>query len=145
MGRRRWRGHPGSASRRGGGTPAAAANYRRRASACPTSTVVLAANIITNVVVRRVTALVSGRVRLRSSVDTLVNGTGAAMNRSLRLAACAIIAAALLVPTLAHTRGGGGGGGHGHASSYCTSCARDIHEVIPPPKTHKSARKGRGN
>ena len=64
------------------------------------------------------------------------------MNRSLY---AAIIAAALLIPTLAHTRGGGSSGGHGHASSYCTSCARDIHEVISPPKTHKSARKGRGN
>ena len=31
---------------------------------------VRAANIITNVVVQRVTALVSGRLRLRSSVDT---------------------------------------------------------------------------
>ena len=55
------------------------------------------------------------------------------MNRSRKpvsaLAACAI-AAALLVPSLAHTRGGGGGGGHGHGSSYCTSCARDSHGRI---------------
>ena len=54
-------------------------------------------------------------------------GAGAAMNRSLY---AAIIAAALLIPTLAHTRGGGSSGGHGHSSSYCTSCARDSHERI---------------
>jgi hypothetical protein len=45
------------------------------------------------------------------------------------LAACAIVAATLLIPSLAHTRGGGGGG-HGHASNYCTICARDIHGRI---------------
>jgi hypothetical protein len=43
--------------------------------------------------------------------------------------ACAVIAAALLSPTLAAARGGGGGG-HGHASSYCASCARDSHGRI---------------
>ena len=42
--------------------------------------------------------------------------------------ACAIVAATLLIPSLAHTRGGGGG--HGHASSYCASCARDSHGRI---------------
>jgi hypothetical protein len=45
------------------------------------------------------------------------------------LASCAVIAAALLIPTLAHTRGGGGGG-HGHGSNYCTICARDSHGRI---------------
>ena len=54
------------------------------------------------------------------------------MNRSRKpfatLAACAT-AAALLIPSLAHTRGGGGGG-HGHGSTYCTSCARDSHGRI---------------
>jgi hypothetical protein len=42
------------------------------------------------------------------------------------LAACAVIAAALLSPNLGEARGGGGGG-HGHASNYCTICARDSH------------------
>jgi hypothetical protein len=46
------------------------------------------------------------------------------------LAGSATIAATLLIPSLAHTRGGGGGGGHGHASSYCASCARDSHGRI---------------
>jgi hypothetical protein len=40
--------------------------------------------------------------------------------------ACAVIAAALLSPNLGEARGGGGGG-HGHASNYCTICARDSH------------------
>ena len=47
---------------------------------------------------------------------------GRARMPETRILAC-MIAAALLIPTLAHTRGGGGG--HGHASSYCASCARD--------------------
>jgi hypothetical protein len=42
--------------------------------------------------------------------------------------ACAIVAATLLIPSLAHTRGGGGHGGH--VPSYCTSCARDSHGRI---------------
>jgi hypothetical protein len=45
------------------------------------------------------------------------------------LAACAVIAAALLSPNLGEARGGGGGG-HGHASNYCTICARDSHGRI---------------
>jgi hypothetical protein len=43
------------------------------------------------------------------------------------LAACAVIAAALLSPNLGEARGGGG---HGHASNYCTICARDSHGRI---------------
>jgi hypothetical protein len=54
-------------------------------------------------------------------------GAGATMNRSRKplvaLAAC-VIAAAILIPSLAHTRGGGGRG-HAHGSNYCTICARD--------------------
>jgi hypothetical protein len=49
------------------------------------------------------------------------------MPEARKFLACAIVAAALIIPTLAHTRGGGHGG---HASSYCTSCARDSHGRI---------------
>jgi hypothetical protein len=63
----------------------------------------------------------------RDVPGAMAAGAGAAMNRSLY---AAIIAAALLIPTLAHTRGGGSSRGHGHASSYCTSCARDSHGRI---------------
>ena len=57
------------------------------------------------------------------------------MNRSLY---AAIIAAALLIPTLAHTRGGGSSGGHGHSSSYCTSCARDSHgHIVRSPEARQ--------
>jgi hypothetical protein len=41
------------------------------------------------------------------------------------LAACAVIAAALLSPAFGAARGGGG-----HGSNYCTICARDIHGRI---------------
>ena len=41
--------------------------------------------------------------------------------------ACAVIAAALFNPIFAAARGGGG---HGHASNYCTICARDSHGRI---------------
>jgi hypothetical protein len=41
--------------------------------------------------------------------------------------ACTVIAATLLSPNLAAARGGGG---HGHASNYCTICARDSHGRI---------------
>jgi hypothetical protein len=53
------------------------------------------------------------------------------------LAACAVIAAALLSPNLGEARGGGGGG-HGHASNYCTICARDSHgRIARSPETRQ--------